>query len=85
MVCASLETSCEAQRVLQRGEQQHAGEHAGQGALAAEDRDAAEQYGGDDGQLEAHAVVGAGAGVAERPEHAGQAGDGAAERRTART
>ena len=44
---------------------------------AAEDRHAAEQDGGDDGQLEADGVVAAGGAVAQRPEDAGERGDDA--------
>src|SRR5690242_601980 len=69
----------QAQRVLQRGQQHHAGEDAGQAALSAEDRYAAQQDGGDDGELETGAVVGAGAGVAQCPQHSDQAGNRAAD------
>ena len=42
---------------------------------AAEDRDAAEQHDGDDGQLEADGVVGARGGEAEGEDDAGERGD----------
>ena len=69
---AGTSASCSALR--SDAEQQDAGDDAEQAAAAAEDGDPAQQDGRDDRELQAVAVVAAGAGVAQRPEDAGEGG-----------
>ncbi len=82
MIWDWAETLTQAHHVLQRAEQEHPGDGAAEGALAAVEVDAAEQHGGDDGQFEAGRVVVAGAGVVQGPEDAGERGEQRRSRRT---
>ena len=75
MVSTSARDVVERQRVAERAEQQHGADDAEQMPAAAEDRDAAEQHDGDDGQLEADRVVRPRRGEAEGVDDAGQRGD----------
>ncbi len=73
----------EAQRAGEHADQEDTGEDAVQAAAAAEDRDAAEEHGRDDLQLEPGRVVAAGAAEPECVVDAGEGGDHSAQRRTA--
>ena len=67
------------QGVLDDAEEQRAEHRAGDRADAAGDRDAADDAGGDDVELEAAGDLDIGDGVARDPEIAAEAGDGAGE------
>ena len=82
---AGTSASCSALRSWRAGDDGGRQHHADDRPPPPEDRDPAEQHDGDDGELETGAVVGAGAGEAERPEDPGERRHRAPTARTART